>query len=138
MDLEIEHVIPVSYMDLVRKRSTKSVGLTTYACAKCNQTLGSRVFWQFHDRYDCARAAIHKAGRKAYRMPEWTLEELMGLDYSLRQFVQVEQAKKRHTVARVDWDGSAQMIAVKKEIEQQVKDEANDFVSEFLSHWLSR
>lgn len=96
----VDHVFCVASQTISRRSSDKRCyGPITFACYDCNSHIGSRAFDTFWERCEFASFRI----KTKIKPILWSNQELHGLDYSLKKFVERSIAKRRWIQSRADW-----------------------------------
>ena len=133
---EIDHVIPLSMIDHKKRnsRSCHGVGVTTYACRRCNSWLSDLYFPTMRERIAYIQKKLSKKARKYGRNPAWSDEEICELDDTLRSYVASAQERLRELDAGTSWVGSMDYQTYFYEVTvSRVVDKYSPMYNEFLA-----
>jgi hypothetical protein len=112
---DIEHVIPWSYFsDCARTGKSRSQGIRTYSCRKCNTTFADKLFTSFQDRMDFIKDRHEFRAKRYFNKSKWTNEEIEELKDQLKLYVKHKQYEANLAIRKTKWvDGIGFRICIK-------------------------
>ena len=102
----IDHVPPRCVRaDLMHLNEKRWAFVEVDACHECNCLLGASPPWTIHERKKKIKEKLKKRYRKYMKLPDWTDQEMEGLDEKsvLRKYVHEGMILKRATQQRLAW-----------------------------------
>ena len=108
----IDHFIPQT---LTKRGFLTDEQLLIPACRECNSILGARVFRTLALRREAAKEGIRKKYRKFLNLPDWEIEEIEDLGWTLKSVIKRGQALKHLTRQRLAWRGALNAEVTYKE-----------------------
>jgi hypothetical protein len=100
---EQDHVVPRSWLPVLRPMVNSEVPTTVDCCSECNRILSNSLQDSLVDRVAELKARLRARYRHLLEMPEWTTEELQDLGRGLRGVVAAALVKRTCIERRLDW-----------------------------------
>lgn len=96
----VDHIFAVSSQTMKRRHGNKTCyGPITPCCSSCNVILSNRGFDTFLNRCEFVNKRLESKAKPI----EWSKAQMQELDYTLRTFVEKDQAKRLWYRFRADW-----------------------------------
>ncbi len=102
---EEDHVIPISSLRNMPLSLMKEIVVPS--CPECNRVLSNYFSITLTERKNELRTRLRKRYKKLLASPDWSNEDLRGLDGSLRRHIIALQTKKKQVVERLEYEAPA-------------------------------
>ncbi len=98
----MDHVVPVSYNLPGRKRVSYKKLQIVPSCNDCNLRLSNKAYHTVGKRADYLATKLAKKHKRLLGRLSWTVDELLDVDFRLRQYLLMGNVEKETALLRIE------------------------------------